>query len=160
MTRFAKLSVAVVLLTSSIGCGGKPDGPKTETTADALPADKVEGTVNVARPEMTFQIRHASNHGDAVVVRLNIDRLRAYDLSQEDVMKAATPSGWTDRQEPPPGVVFNNSALTPDQYANILVKADAEGKLVKLKDVATLELLTGREARQAESHTATNRDIE
>ena len=158
MKRFAKLSAVIVLLTSSIGCGGKPDEAKKEATANALPTGRGAGAVNVARPEMTFLIRDPWNRGDAVRVRLDPERLRAYGLSKEDVMKALAPSGIVDPKEPlpPPGVVFN-ALLRPDQYENCIVKASAEGDIVRLKDVAKVERLAGREAQEAEPGAAPDR---
>jgi multidrug efflux pump subunit AcrB len=95
---------------------------------------------NVARPEITFQIRHPWNR-DAVQVRLDIDRLRAYDLSKEDVMKALMPSGMVDPEEPlpPSGVVFDKHLLSPDKYKSVILKANVEGNIVRLKDVAKVD---------------------
>jgi hypothetical protein len=147
-----------MLLTSSIGCGGKPDEAKKEATANALPTGRVAGVVNVARPEITFQIRDPWNRGDAVRVRLDPERLRACGLSKEDVMRALTPSRIVDPKEPlpPPGVVFITHPR-PDQYENCIVKANAEGDIVRLKDVAKVELLAGREAQEAEPGAAPDR---
>ena len=100
MNRFAILLAVFMLFTSSIGCGGKPDEPRKEAITDALPTGKGEGTVTVTRPEITFQIRDPWNRGDALLVRLDIDRLRAYKLSKEDVMKAVTPARFLDPKWP------------------------------------------------------------
>ena len=156
MKRFAKLLGVVVLFTSSIGCEGKRDGQKKESAADAFPTRKVEGTVNVARPEITLHIRQPGNRSRAVQVRLDIDRLRAFNLSKEDVINALTPSRIIDPKEPlpPPGVVFDTHLSTPDLYKNVILKADAEGNIVRLKDVAKVELLSGRKAQEAEPNAA------
>lgn len=74
-------------------------------------------------------------------VRLDLERLRAHDLSREDVMKALGESRMIDpsepkRADPPPGVVFMTRYHRPDQYANIILKASPEGDIVRLKDVA------------------------
>jgi multidrug efflux pump subunit AcrB len=107
-----------------------------------------EQSPNVAPPEITLHIRpypdglHPWNHGDAIRVRLDIDRLRAYDLSSEDVMKAmseASVIGSPRRVEPPPGVVFVRHLLRPKQYENLILRASAEGEIVRLKDVAKVE---------------------
>jgi multidrug efflux pump subunit AcrB len=82
------------------------------------------------------------NRGHTLRVRLDIDRLRAYDLSKEDVMRALTPSRMVDPKEPPapPGVVFVTRVYKRlDQYENIILKANAEGDVVRLKDVAKVE---------------------
>lgn len=156
MKRLAKLSAVIALITPFIGCGGKPDEPKKEATADALPAGKVGEKADGARPEMTFQIRDPWDRGDAVRVRLDVDRLRAYDLSKEDVMRALTPSGVVDPREPlpPPGVVFDRHLSGPEGYENVILKANAEGDVVRLKDVATVERLAGRGAKKAEPNAA------
>jgi multidrug efflux pump subunit AcrB len=104
---------------------------------------------NVARPEMTFQLRqypeerHLWNCGAAIRVRPDIDRLRAYDLSRDDVMKAfgeSTIFGSPRRGDPPPGVVFVRRLGTPDQYENVIVKASPDGEIVRIKDVAEVEV--------------------
>jgi hypothetical protein len=153
MKGLPKLLAVIVLFTSSIACGGKPDEPRKEAIADALPTGKIEDSANVARPGLTFEIRHPWNRGDAVLVRLDIDRLRAHDLSKEDVMRAMTPSGLVGHKEPPPGVVFN-AAVRPDQYEEVILKASPEGEIVRLKDVAKVELLAGRAAQEAEPNAA------
>jgi AcrB/AcrD/AcrF family len=85
------------------------------------------------------------NRGDTVRVRLDIDRLRAYDLSKDDVMKALGESRMVDpsepkRVDPPPGVVFVTRLDKPDRYENIILKANAEGEIVRLRDVAKVEV--------------------
>ena len=82
------------------------------------------------------------NRGAAVRVRLDIDRLRAYDLSKEDVMKAVTPSRMVDPKEPgpPAGVVFFSRFCKPDQCDTIILRANAEGEIIRLKDVAKFEV--------------------
>lgn len=151
MKRFAKRPVVIVLLTSSVSCGGKLDVPKG-AIADAQPTGIVKRELTVARPEVTFQIRHPWNRGNTVKVRLNIDGLRAYGLTKEDVMRALTPSGIVDNKEPlpPPGVVFDSQLHNPDWYENMILKANAEGDIVRLKDVAKLEWLAGRETQEVE----------
>jgi AcrB/AcrD/AcrF family len=81
------------------------------------------------------------NRGDAVRVRLNIDRLGAYHLSKDDVMRALTPSGWVDPKvpPPPPGVVFDARLCTPEQYEKVILKENADGEIIRLKDVAKVE---------------------
>ena len=156
MKRFAKLWAVIVLVTVSVGCGDTLDEPKKEATADALPIGKVEETDDVAPPEILFQIRHPHNRGDAVRIRLDTDRLRAYGLSKEDVMKALTPSGLVDPKEPlpPSGVVFDTHLAKPDRYENVILKANDEGHIVRLKDVAKVELLANREAQETKPDIA------
>ena len=160
MKRRAKILAVIVLFSSSIGCGGKPDEPKKEATVNALPTRKVEGRDNVTRPEITIQIRDPWNRGNAVQVRLDIDRLHAYGLSEADVMSALTTSGTVDPKEPlpPPGVVFNRHLSRPDQYENVILKANPEGDIVRLKDVAKVELLNGREAQEAKSNATAGKE--
>lgn len=86
--------------------------------------------------------RRSWNRGHAFRVRLDIDRLRAYDLSKEDVVRALTPSGIVDpkRVDPPPGVVPMWHYLRPDQYENIILKASPGGEVVRLNEVAKVEV--------------------
>lgn len=144
MKRFAKPLAAIVPFASSIGCGGQPAAPKKETTTDAVPTGKVD----TARPEITLQLRQYPqdgqpwNRGDAIRIRLDVDRLRAHDLSGENVMKALEESrvvGSPRPADPPPGVVFVSRLSRPDLYENVVLKASAEGEIVRLKDVAIVE---------------------
>ena len=82
------------------------------------------------------------NRGHELRVRLDLDRLRANNLSKEDVMEALTPSSLGDPKQvdPPPGVVFTKGSYRPDQYENIVLKANAEGEILRLKDVAKIEI--------------------
>jgi hypothetical protein len=98
---------------------------------------------NIARRELTFEIRDPANLADPVLVRLNIDRLSDYNLCKKDVMNAVTPSRFipADEPRPPPDVVFS-LGLPPkgiQQYGDIIVKCDEEGNIVRLKNVANLE---------------------
>jgi hypothetical protein len=83
------------------------------------------------------------NRGHGFRVRVDMDRLRANGLSKEDVIYALTPSslvGSPGRVDlPPPGVVFMTRYVTPDQYENSILKATAEGEILRLKDVAKIE---------------------
>jgi hypothetical protein len=78
------------------------------------------------------------NRGDEIRVRLDLDRLRADGLSKEDVIKALMPSSMTGPAKH--GVVFDRGFGRPEMYENIILKANAEGEIVRLKDVATLEV--------------------
>jgi hypothetical protein len=79
----------------------------------------------VQESKPTLQIRqypndgHPWNRGDAILVRLDIERLRAYDLCCEDVMKALQESGVVGsrkRVNPPPGGVFVTRLHGAKQY--------------------------------------------
>ncbi len=108
---------------------------------------KVSGEM-VKESKPTFQIRqypkdgHRWDRGDAVLVWLDSDRLRAYQLSIEDVMKALQESsvvGRPRRVDSPAGVVFVTRLYRPEQYGKLILKANAEGEVVRLKDVAKVE---------------------
>ena len=124
-----------MVLTATLGVsdGGRP---------------KLSGEM-VKESEPTLQIRQYPkdgrpwNRGPAILVRLDIGRLRAYHLSSEDVMKALTESsvvGWRRRVDPLPGVVFVTRLYRPEQYEKFIVMATAEGEVVRLKDVAKVEV--------------------
>lgn len=126
-----------------------------------------ERFANAAQPEITFQIRQypedrqPRTRGDAIRVRLDIDRSRAHDLTSEDVMKALTVgcsfAGSPERVNPPPGVVYVTHLDSPERYEQFILKANAEGELVRLKDVAKVELLADREAHEAGPDAAPDR---
>lgn len=88
----------------------------------------------------------------AIRVWLNPDRMRAYSLSAEDILKAIDEQSVLGR----PGRVGLSSGKTaqsqeytftykgwfnkPEQYNDIIVKANADGELIRLKDVAQIEV--------------------
>jgi HAE1 family hydrophobic/amphiphilic exporter-1 len=88
----------------------------------------------------------------AMRIWLKLDRLRAYKLSAEDVMKALAEQsiiGSPGRLGQATGKVSQSKeyVLTyvgrynkPEQYAKIVVKATPEGEITRLKDVADVEL--------------------
>lgn len=96
--------------------------------------------------------RNLGNRTFAMRVWLKPDRMRAYKLSTEDVMKALAEQsviGSPGRLGQATGKTSQSReyVLTyigrynkADQYANIILKANAEGEILKLKDVADVEL--------------------
>ncbi len=83
---------------------------------------------------------------------LNPDRMRAYNVSTEEVMDAVADQSVIGR----PGrlgqatgkqsqaleyvLVYQGRFNTPEQYENIIVRAKPDGETLKLKDIATVEL--------------------
>lgn len=88
----------------------------------------------------------------AMRVWLNPDRMRAYKVSIEDVMKAIGEQSIIGR----PGRLGQSSGIAaqskeyvlvykgrynkPEEYADIIIRADSDGKVLKLKDIAKIEL--------------------
>ncbi|MBL8900471.1 MAG: efflux RND transporter permease subunit [Planctomycetes bacterium] len=88
----------------------------------------------------------------AMRVWLNPDRMRAYGVSTEEVMQAISEQSIIGR----PGRLGQASGMTsqaleyvlvyegrfnkPEQYENIIVRASGEGELLRLKDLAKIEL--------------------
>ena len=102
----------------------------------------------VEPPGQVFRICKYPDYGqawsrrDAVRVRLDPDRLRAHGVTREDVMQAmqeTTLNSPPPVRNPPPGVVFARHLGRPDQFAKIVLKANAEGEVVRLQDVAAVE---------------------
>jgi HAE1 family hydrophobic/amphiphilic exporter-1 len=96
--------------------------------------------------------RNLGNRAFAMRVWLNPDRLRAYKLSSEDVMKALAEQsviGSPGRLGQATGMRSQSTeyVLTyvgrynkPEQYENIILKANPHGEILRLKDVAKVEL--------------------
>jgi HAE1 family hydrophobic/amphiphilic exporter-1 len=96
--------------------------------------------------------RNLGNRSFAMRVWLKPDRLRAYKLSTEDVMKALAEQsviGSPGRLGQATGktsqsleyvLTYVGRYNKPEQYANIILKANAEGEILRLKDVADVEL--------------------
>jgi len=88
----------------------------------------------------------------AMRIWLNPDRMRAYNVSTEDIMEAVQEQSFIGR----PGrigrssgkeaqaleyvLVYKGRFNTPEQYENIIIRANAEGEILYLKNVAKVEL--------------------
>ncbi|MBN7818101.1 efflux RND transporter permease subunit [Algoriphagus pacificus] len=88
----------------------------------------------------------------AMRVWLNPDRMRAYNISVEDVMEAMQEQSIVGR----PGRIGQSSGIaaqsleyvltykgrfsTSEEYDNIIIRANADGESIKLKDIARTEL--------------------
>ncbi|MCP9768596.1 efflux RND transporter permease subunit [Lacihabitans sp. LS3-19] len=88
----------------------------------------------------------------AMRVWLNPDRMRAYNISAEDIMKSLAEQSIVGR----PGRIGQSSGIsaqsleyvltykgrfnTPEEYGNVIVRANAAGESIRLKDVAKIEL--------------------
>ncbi|MDX5404302.1 MAG: efflux RND transporter permease subunit, partial [Bacteroidota bacterium] len=98
------------------------------------------------------QARILGSRQYAMRVWLNPDRMRAYNVSTEEVMEALAEQSVIGS----PGRIGRSSGkrsqsleyvLTyqgrynePEQYGNIIIRANPEGEILKLKDVAKVEL--------------------
>lgn len=88
----------------------------------------------------------------AMRVWLNPDRMRAYGISTEEVMKAISEQsviGSPGRLGQATGItaqsleyvlVYKGRFNKPEEYENIILKANDEGEMLRLKDVAKVEL--------------------
>lgn len=88
----------------------------------------------------------------AMRVWLKPDRMRAYNVSTEEVMEALAEQsviGSPGRIGQSSGkrsqsleyvLTYEGRFNTPEQYENVIVKANPEGEVLHLKDVATVEL--------------------
>src|SRR4051812_141196 len=96
--------------------------------------------------------RNLGNRIFAMRVWLDPDRMRAYSVSSEDVMKALSEQSMIGS----PGRLGQATGMTsqskeyvltyvgrynqPEQYANIILKANPDGQILRLKDVGQVEL--------------------
>lgn len=88
----------------------------------------------------------------AMRVWLNPDRMRAYNVSTDEVMKALAEQsviGSPGRIGQATGkrsqsleyvLTYSGRYNTPEQYQNVIVKANAKGEILHLKDIADVEL--------------------
>ena len=114
------------------------------TTVNILPEIKRTHGVGVANI--------LGNRAYAMRVELNLERLRAYRLSPEDVMMAIAEQSMIGS----PGRLGQATGRTsqtveyvltwvgrydkPEQYENIILKSNPKGEILRLRDVATVEL--------------------
>ncbi|MCA9053436.1 MAG: efflux RND transporter permease subunit, partial [Planctomycetaceae bacterium] len=92
------------------------------------------------------------NRAYAMRVELDIDRMRAYNVSAEDVMKALDEQSMigapgrlgqatgTTSQTLEYVLTWIGRYTTPEQYEQIILKANAEGEILRLGDVADVVL--------------------
>ncbi len=96
--------------------------------------------------------RNLANRHSALRIRLDPGRMRAQNLSSEDIMKALAPSGMFEpsrRLDAAMGktlqskeyeLIHISGHIKPEQLANIILKANAKGEILMLKDVGQVEL--------------------
>jgi len=96
--------------------------------------------------------RNLGNRAYAMRIWLNPDRMRAYNISTEDIMKAVAEQsviGSPGRLGQATGKTSQSReyVLTyvgrynqPQQYENIILRANPKGEILRLRDVATVEL--------------------
>jgi HAE1 family hydrophobic/amphiphilic exporter-1 len=113
-------------------------------TVNMIP--EIQRIKGVARAQILGSRRYAMR------VWLNPDRMRAYHISAEEVMKALGEQSIIGR----PGRLGQSSGIAaqsleyvltykgrynePKEYEEIIVRANADGERIKLKDIATVEL--------------------
>ena len=106
----------------------------------------------LSRVKGIAQTRILGSRQYAMRLWLNPDRMRAYRVSTDDVMKAVADQSIIGR----PGrlgqasgmkaqaleyvLVYQGRFNKPEQYGNIVLRADDNGEILRLKDVATIEL--------------------
>jgi HAE1 family hydrophobic/amphiphilic exporter-1 len=114
--------------------------------ADNLVVPELQRISGVGRSEII------GSRAFAIRVWLNPDRMRAYNISAEEVLKAIDEQSVLGR----PGRVGLSSGKVaqsleyvftyqgwynkPEQYKEIIIRANAEGEILKLKDVANVEV--------------------
>ncbi|UGS22796.1 efflux RND transporter permease subunit [Flavobacterium channae] len=91
------------------------------------------------------------NRNYAMRIWLNPDRMRAYNVSTDEVMKAMAEQSLIGR----PGrlgqatgikaqsleyvLVYKGRFNKPEEYENIIVRANAEGEIIKIKDIGKVQ---------------------
>ncbi|MBC7892346.1 MAG: efflux RND transporter permease subunit, partial [Sphingobacteriaceae bacterium] len=107
---------------------------------------EIQRTRGVARAQILGSRRYAMR------VWLNPERMRAYNVSVEEVMKALGEQSIIGR----PGRLGQSSGIAaqsleyvltykgrynkPEEYESIIIRANAEGESIHLRDIATVEL--------------------
>ena len=107
---------------------------------------EIQRTRGVARAQILGSRRYAMR------IWLNPDRMRAYNISVEEVMTALGEQSIIGR----PGRIGQSSGIAaqsleyvltykgrynePKEYEDIIIRANAEGESIHLKDIATVEL--------------------
>lgn len=116
------------------------------TYANTFVVPELQRISGVARSELI------GSRAFAIRVWLNPDRMRAYNISSDEVLKAIDEQSVLGR----PGRVGLSSGKTaqsleyvftyqgwynkPEQYKEIIIRANANGEILRLKDIATVEV--------------------
>ncbi|WP_267402724.1 MULTISPECIES: efflux RND transporter permease subunit [unclassified Chryseobacterium] len=114
------------------------------STVNVIP--EINRIPGIARSQILGSRRYAMR------IWLNPERMRAYDISVDEVMKAIGEQSIIGR----PGRIGQSSGIAaqtleyvltykgqynkPEEYENIIVRANSEGENIKLKDVGKVEL--------------------
>ena len=97
------------------------------------------------------QAQILGNRNYAMRVWLDPDRMRAYNVSTDEVMEAFAEQsiiGRPGRLGQATGIqaqsleyvlVYEGRFNKPEQYENVIVRANSEGEIIKLKDIGTVE---------------------
>lgn len=142
MRRIVRSLFALVLVSAYVGCDG-PTEPKSQVSAHSVSTQDVKSD-KVEREEELLEICQYSERklGDSILVRLERSHLKAYGLSRRDVMGALAPSTLHYEEPPYPtaGTIYVHELCRIDTYPEIIIRCNPEGQIVRLKDVATIEL--------------------
>jgi hydrophobic/amphiphilic exporter-1 (mainly G- bacteria), HAE1 family len=114
--------------------------------------------------------RNLGNRSFAMRIWLNPERMRAYNISVDDVMKAVAEQSMIGS----PGRLGQATGMTsqskeyvltyigrynkPEQYGNIILKANPNGELLRLKDICVPseeQLVSARDGRAGDGHKGT-----
>jgi hypothetical protein len=94
-------------------------------------------------------LRNFANRHSAVRIRLNRDRMRAHNLSSNDIIKALTPStiagSQLDRatktwQSNEYELIHTSLYNKPEQWEKVILKASPDGEVLRLKDVGRVDM--------------------
>jgi multidrug efflux pump subunit AcrB len=113
-------------------------------------------TVNVQREVMRTpgvgQAQILGNRAYAMRVELDLERMRAYKVSSEEVMKSLADQSiigspgrlgqatGTTSQTLEYVLTWVGRYTTPEEYENIIIRANPDGEVLKLKDIASVRL--------------------
>ena len=98
------------------------------------------------------QVRILGSRQYAMRIWLNPDRMRAYNVSPDEVMEALNEQsiigkagrigrGDGERAEALEYVlVYDDRFSEPNQYEDVIIKSNANGEILRLKDIATVKL--------------------
>jgi hydrophobe/amphiphile efflux-1 (HAE1) family protein len=116
---------------------------------------------NYAKLYVVDELKRLNGVGDAtafggldfaMTIRLDPDRMAQLGLTVGDVrdavqeQNATNPAGTLGREPAPPGTEFTlpvtalGRLQTPDQFADIIVRAGEDGSFVRVRDIGTVEL--------------------
>lgn len=143
MQRLTTILFSGVFVGAIHGCAD-PTRVSTLTTTNIATDRQIEdGKKGTDEIILVISQYPAASQQDSICVRLANARLRDLNLTKQDIVDALTPTSLNGNLLPPvpePDHIYLKEFGKIERYPDIILRASPDGNIVRLKDVATVEL--------------------